>query len=242
MEENQAVCVEQSFGSTLIRGFSPARANDASVLPPASALPAVWSALVSGRYRVARHFVTEHHHWLCLIKSELPRALSARQIRVFQRCLTSPTQNFVGLEEGLAPSTVASLLHCVLDQLGIGGRASRVPFLIAAAACVASDRHVASGCAGNDNSFPEQARHVLTLSAPQTWLSSRLTPTECDVARLRLDGLSLAEMAQRRGRSLRTIANQLSAAYRKLQVSGRAELMVLLAREYLPGTVVAVTE
>lgn len=51
-----------------------------------------------------------------------------------------------------------------------------------------------------------------------------LTPTELEVARAAMRGLSNAEIAQLRGCQPRTIANQLASIYRKLGVSSRAAL------------------
>jgi DNA-binding CsgD family transcriptional regulator len=51
-----------------------------------------------------------------------------------------------------------------------------------------------------------------------------LSPAERAVVALALEGLSNDQIACRRGSSTRTVANQLASAYRKLGVSGRAEL------------------
>jgi DNA-binding NarL/FixJ family response regulator len=64
--------------------------------------------------------------------------------------------------------------------------------------------------------------------------SERLVPlsrAEREVVQLMLQGESNGAIAFRRGTSVRTIANQLSAAYRKLGVGSRAEL----ARAILPS-------
>ena len=45
-----------------------------------------------------------------------------------------------------------------------------------------------------------------------------------------LDGLSGAELAAQRGRSYRTIANQLATIYRKCGVNSRQELIARLSR------------
>ena len=60
--------------------------------------------------------------------------------------------------------------------------------------------------------------------------AATLTPAERAVVALALEGCSNQEIARRRGASARTIANQLASAYRKLGVSGRAELAALGAR------------
>jgi DNA-binding NarL/FixJ family response regulator len=53
-----------------------------------------------------------------------------------------------------------------------------------------------------------------------------LTAAEREVAEDAAGGLSNAAIAKKRGRSARTIANQLASVYRKLGVASRAELAV----------------
>ena len=68
---------------------------------------------------------------------------------------------------------------------------------------------------------PEPSRRGAVLDA--------LTTAEREVAELVLDGCSNAEVADRRGTSARTVANQLAQIYRTLEVSSRAELCALLS-------------
>ncbi len=56
-----------------------------------------------------------------------------------------------------------------------------------------------------------------------------LSPTERRVVELALEGLDTASIAEKRGRSLHTVAHQLGSAYRKLGVSSRTELASALA-------------
>jgi DNA-binding CsgD family transcriptional regulator len=56
-----------------------------------------------------------------------------------------------------------------------------------------------------------------------------LTPTEASVARLAAAGVSNGYIARLRRCSVNTVANQLSAIYRKLGVCGRRELGARLA-------------
>lgn len=56
-------------------------------------------------------------------------------------------------------------------------------------------------------------------------LPACLTSSEREVVTLILAGMSSQQIAERRRRSYRTVANQLAAVYRKLQVAGRAELV-----------------
>ena len=57
----------------------------------------------------------------------------------------------------------------------------------------------------------------------------RLTQTERAIVRLVLHGYSNSGIAQVRGKSASTIANQLYAIYRKLGVNSRRELMAIKA-------------
>jgi DNA-binding NarL/FixJ family response regulator len=57
-----------------------------------------------------------------------------------------------------------------------------------------------------------------------------LSPAEWSVARDAAAGKSNAEIARERGRSPRTIANQLASVYAKLGVGSRAELAAFLLR------------
>lgn len=59
---------------------------------------------------------------------------------------------------------------------------------------------------------------------------SALTAAERDVALAFAAGESHADIAARRGSSVRTVGNQLASVYAKLGVSSRAELIARLTR------------
>jgi DNA-binding CsgD family transcriptional regulator len=59
-------------------------------------------------------------------------------------------------------------------------------------------------------------------------LSKDLSDAEKEVAKLLLAGRSNAEIAAARGRSVRTVANQVASIFRKLRVGSRLELAVAL--------------
>ena len=61
-----------------------------------------------------------------------------------------------------------------------------------------------------------------------------LRPSEQDVARGLIAGLTNAEIARTRGTSARTIANQVAAIFRAYGVSSRAELARCLERASSP--------
>jgi DNA-binding CsgD family transcriptional regulator len=61
-------------------------------------------------------------------------------------------------------------------------------------------------------------------------MAALLTPAESELVKLTRLGFSNRELAARRRSSLRTVENQLSAAYRKLGVAGRRELCAVEQR------------
>ncbi len=56
-----------------------------------------------------------------------------------------------------------------------------------------------------------------------------LTDAEREVARLVMEGLSNAEIARRRGTSIRTVANQVASVFAKAGAGSRRELAALRA-------------
>ena len=65
---------------------------------------------------------------------------------------------------------------------------------------------------------------VVSFPVPCPTFGELLTETETAIARDILSGLSNAAIARRRGTAVRTIANQVAAIFRKLQVRSRLEL------------------
>ena len=70
---------------------------------------------------------------------------------------------------------------------------------------------------------------------------ARLSGAEREVARFAVAGLSNAEIAQKRGVSSRTVANQAASVFRKLGVTSRLGLCALMARSGSYGRVEAIT-
>lgn len=55
-----------------------------------------------------------------------------------------------------------------------------------------------------------------------------LTPTERNICKLVTEGLTNQEIADHRGTSVRTVANQIGSIFRKVKVNNRAALVRLL--------------
>lgn len=73
---------------------------------------------------------------------------------------------------------------------------------------------------------------LLGTPALSDCLPTELTRAEKEVTGLLLEGLTNHEIARTRGTSVRTVANQVAAIFRKLKVTARAELgQALLERQ-----------
>jgi len=222
----------------------PALAYSRSELPPASAdrggytpvaLAAIWDNLVSGRWSVVDSFSVGDRSYLAFDlrahESGRPR-LTERQLEILERTLSAPCQKVVAIELGRTASTVAWSLAQSLKAMGFSCQASRVPsFLVAAihAHHGTTDLVDARFRGWGEGSM---AFGIASIPRPDLCLAPLLTSTEYAVARLLADGNSRSEIAALRNASTRTVANQVSAVFRKLSVSGRLELLAHAARAF----------
>ena len=82
--------------------------------------------------------------------------------------------------------------------------------------------------------FGDERLVVLSYPIASASFLDRLTPAERDVALAVVRGLSNEEVARARGSRARTVAVQLASIYRKLGITSRAELAVLLHEDGAP--------
>jgi DNA-binding NarL/FixJ family response regulator len=134
--------------------------------------------------------------------------LSAREEQVARCLLDGASDKSIAFQLGVAVSTVSTFTRRVRSKLGC--RPGEELLVLAA---------------------PARRGNVLRRLA----LFERLTASECEIAAELLVGLSHADIAQRRGVSVRTVASQCAAVFRKCGVSGRRELASLLLSEQTSG-------
>jgi DNA-binding NarL/FixJ family response regulator len=158
--------------------------------------------------------------------------LTERQLEILERTLSAPCQKVVAIELGRTASTVAWSLAQSLRAMGFSCQASRVPsFLVAAIHAHYGTTEISEarfrGWGEGSTAFG-----IASIPRPDLCLSPLLTSTEYAVTRLLADGQSRSEIAALRNASTRTVANQVSAVFRKLGVSGRLELLAYAARTF----------
>jgi DNA-binding CsgD family transcriptional regulator len=194
--------------------------------PRARPFSGLWRELTGGTVRIRRTAFTATHAAFTLEKTEY-RALHApgeRNVSILERVLLEADQKVVAAEYGLEVSTVTSALRQVLGFFGLSCLPSRPPPLLAMAAY--ASRHP-------KQPFPAwQAElrdfdtfYEVRARRPEWCLIGRASPAELSVVGLLMEGKTYADIARARSTSVRTVANQMAAIFRRHHVSGRTELV-----------------
>jgi DNA-binding CsgD family transcriptional regulator len=143
---------------------------------------------------------------------------------MIERTLASDGLKPASFDLECSVATVALHLKRVLGFMGLACTISRAPALLIFARHAAAGMRIDARFAALDD-----ALDVISAPRPDLAIEPLLTPVESTVVRHFVEGKSYAEIAGGRARSVRTVANQLSAVYRKLGVSGRLGLLRRLA-------------
>lgn len=146
--------------------------------------------------------------------------LSDRQVEVCRLVAEGHADKWIGFELGIARSTVATHLSAALERLSLNARTDIVrvwPLLDGT-----TDAHTMQ--------IDIDGTYFTALVATGTAaMVDGLTEAEHDVMFHAVRGASNAEIAELRGTSTRTVANQLASIYRKLGLCSRTELAALVA-------------
>jgi DNA-binding CsgD family transcriptional regulator len=210
-----------------------------------ASLSALWTELVSGLCKIEHTEFTEQSCAVVVTRghrlsgSEGAR-LSSRDTEILERALLEGVRKSVAVDFGLCPSSIAEILRRCFVFMGLSCWPSRIPFLLVMAAHA---KHAPDAQRGAKLLLAQNQRFLrqsLSVARPDNELSEWLSPAEYAVTRLLIEGKSYQEMAKLRATSKRTVANQLASAFHRLGISGRAELLCLLAKRKL-GTGHAVT-
>lgn len=184
-----------------------------------------WRELMSGLCTVIDGFFTEDRCYLVLTPTLGKRPIEGRRREILEAVLCGDGQKNIAIESKLAPSTVALNARLGLQSMGLTCKPSRVHPLLMLAARAARDQN---GSLAATLSFFQRGSDQLRVVAaprPDRRLSRALPPAELAVVRALIEGQCYAEIAEQRGTSTRTIANQITAVFRRMRVSGRSELL-----------------
>lgn len=187
----------------------------------------LWRDLCAGRLEVFDTFFADERCYALMRRAPRRPGLQVRapkSLQILERVLLGERPKALAFELGIAPSTVAVALSKCLRALGVDCRPAQVPLLFVMAARGA---HGVAPFRGRIAAFESGLGRfwVVSASRPDRRLAERLSSAEYSVAQHLVEGQSHAQISRLRGTSVRTVANQLGAAFRKLGVSGRCELI-----------------
>jgi DNA-binding NarL/FixJ family response regulator len=187
----------------------------------------LWRDLARGATRIVDGFFSEERCYLVLTpKREADTAaLEGRRLDILETVLSGLPQKNVAYSRVLAPSTVALNARLGLESLGVHCKPSRAHPLLMLAARAGTESKLMSPSCTTFTSPSGRELCVISVPRPDLGLSPLLPPAELAVIRSLIEGLPYKEIAARRGTSTRTIANQITAVFRRLHVSGRNELV-----------------
>ena len=151
-------------------------------------------------------------------EERVARALTSLEHQMLERVALGQSNKFVSYELGIAQSCVSAYLSSARVKVGLRSRTELVQ-LVQFGRPAASEPHAERFC------VPAGEIVVLRVVREQGQTPAALTSSERCIFRAILDGRSNAEIAVSRGRSLRTVANQVASVFRKLAISSRAELV-----------------
>jgi DNA-binding CsgD family transcriptional regulator len=219
-----------------VAGLDGAASGPPSRSDEAVSLAVLWTELVNGFCRVEHSEFTQQTCSLVVsrghrVAGDQRAPLPARDIEILERSLLEGVRKSVAADFGLCPSSVAEILRRCFVFMGLSCWPSRMPLLLvmAAHAKAVSPSPRAEKLMLTHNQ--QLLRQSISATRPDNELSTWLSPAELAVTRLLIEGRSYAEVARLRQTSRRTVANQLASGFHRLGISGRAELLCLLAKQ-----------
>ncbi len=198
-------------------------------------LSALWTELVTGSCKVDDTLFSAETCTL-VVRRERPAArgrvtaLSQRDIEILEQALLAGVRKSVAVDFCLCPSSIAEILRRCFLFMGLSCWPSRIPLLLVMAAHAKHAEESALPAKRVLAQNQRLTRQSITASRPDIQLAHELSAAEYGVTSLLVEGKSYAQIAELRRTSRRTVANQVAAAFHRLDISGRAELLCLLAK------------
>ncbi|HYQ04694.1 MAG TPA: LuxR C-terminal-related transcriptional regulator [Polyangiaceae bacterium] len=189
-----------------------------------------WRDLIEGRTTIVDEFSA--HGWSFLVvrcsTEKTERRLTPRTLEILEEVLLGSDPKVVSIDRRLSASTIATCLKQACEAIGIRCKPSKVPLLLVALVHAAKGEGRLDSGRAAEFDYRGGRYRVLCVPSPYSVFDRFLSPAEKAVMRMRLEGKSHAEIAERRRTSRRTVANQVATAFHRLGVSCRSDLMELL--------------
>lgn len=203
---------------------------------------AVWNGLLEGRFGLLRTLEFDGFRLLLVEERTKTGARSAHaslKRRVLRYAATGYSTKYIAIELGLSPSTVAYHVKTALAALGLSSRSELLRVLHMPMTLPAQESAQTAvllrapadtvACRLDSGALGSPAVILLAYALPAPPSLPGLSAAESKIVHEVLAGRRNKEIARGRGTSVRTVANQIGRAFRKLGVGSRAELCALAA-------------
>lgn len=195
----------------------------------------LWTKLTAGQLRFRKAVWSEGRCIVVFRRNNLSARqfpLTAREKVVLVRTLQGERQKSIAFEAKIAPSTVANSLKSARLKLGFEDRLDAAPLATLVLA------H------GTDDASRAPQRDVYSIGNGEWYLASSLRPdwsryahvtnAERLIAHSIIEGRSNTEIARERETSVHTVENQVASLFRKVDASGRFDLIRVLYNQPQP--------
>lgn len=190
-------------------------------------LASIWHEIRQGRYYVTATLCSDSRCFASLVTRRTDVLLRTEHFELLERILLGEGQKVVADDLEMGLSTLAGKAGQCLHRICREHRTSRVPGLLVLAAHAYHHRTLLPARLTRSEDDPGTCN--VSVERPDRWLARELAPAEFSVAGMMFEGKTHAEMARLRGTATRTIANQVSAIFSRLHVSGRAQFLARVA-------------
>jgi DNA-binding CsgD family transcriptional regulator len=227
------------LASVHIEGPFARRASPPVAPVPAAAPPelpteaALWPELATGGLMIVHHDVREEETSLVLRRRLEPKPhWTEEDVASAERIFSGVPQKVVAFDRNQSPSLISSNGSRLMRGIGTPTSISRAPLALAVLVAAHVAKRTLAPLGFRITALPDGRHFEMRLRRPEFVLRSYVTAIEHETLRRFVAGVPYRENAGARGRSARTIANQLRTVFGKLGVSGRFSLIrfaVLLA-------------
>jgi DNA-binding CsgD family transcriptional regulator len=175
----------------------------------------LWGELIDGRWTLIDRFDADGKRFVVALRNTPLGAnlcrLNQREVHALALARDGASNKVISLTLGIAPATATRLLHSAATKLN-AGLADILHFERADGRRCREMLLGASEVRAHENAFDT--------------LRTLLSEAELEVVSAVLRGHSNQDIAAQRGRSTRTVVNQLASVYEKLGIHSRRELLV----------------
>jgi len=192
----------------------------------------LWRRLGTCEWRVRDTFATAPRLYAVVENAdgERPRSVNDTGMAMIEEVLLGQSSKAIAIDRQVSDSTVAMAIRKRLRLMGLACKLRAVPLILAMAA--RADRggppRALLGRIARLTDDPSASGWVISVARPDCRFPAVLSEAENSVLLHVLEGKSYVQIAAARETSLRTVANQLAAVFRKLGVSGYGQALDLL--------------